>query len=118
MNYAPTVDSDWASGFNGPAFNSPGNPGMSLPAQRIERLGQMAEAAAKAGEFDRSRTYVRRARRIAERKRLSLPTSFDRRTCNRCDVYLRPGENARVRVQGGAVVITCDCGHHQRYPID
>lgn len=88
---------------------------MSIPEERIERLEQMAAEAAHAREYDRSREYVRLAKRIAERHRLRFPRSFDRHSCDRCDVYLISGANARVRVQSGHVVITCDCGGQGRY---
>lgn len=89
---------------------------MSIAAERIERLHELAREAASAGHEERARRYVRRARRIAERNRLSLPRRFLRFTCDRCDAYLRPGRNARVRLQDGHVVLTCDCGEHARYP--
>lgn len=89
---------------------------MSIAAERIERLHELAREAASAGHDERARRYVRRARRIAERNRLSLPRRFLRFTCDRCDAYLRPGRNARVRLQDGHVVLTCDCGEHARYP--
>ncbi|MFB6179071.1 MAG: ribonuclease P protein component 4 [Halorientalis sp.] len=88
----------------------------TIAAERISRLADCAREAVADGEFDRARQYVRRARRVAERNRLSLPREFKRFTCDRCDVYLRPGVNARVRTQDGHVVITCDCGGHARYP--
>lgn len=91
---------------------------MTIAAERIERLHDLAKAAAIAGEDDRSRYYVRLARRVAERNRLTLPRAFRRFTCDSCDVYLRPGKNARVRLQNGHVVITCDCGAHARYPYE
>lgn len=91
---------------------------MSIAAERIERLGELAREAVQAAEEDRAREYVRRARRIAERNRLRLPRDFVRYTCDRCDVYLLPGTNARVRLQDGHVVITCDCGEHARYPYE
>jgi ribonuclease P protein subunit RPR2 len=87
-----------------------------LAAERIERLQALAEAATSTGETDRARAYVRRARRVAERNRLSLPQTFKRFTCDRCDAYLRPGVNARVRTRDGHVVVTCDCGGHARHP--
>lgn len=87
-----------------------------LAAERVDRLQSLASEAAAAGEFDRSREYVRRARRVAERTRLSLPRTFKRFTCDACDVYLRPGTNARVRTRNGHVVVTCDCGAQARYP--
>jgi ribonuclease P protein subunit Rpp21 (EC 3.1.26.5) len=87
-----------------------------IAAERIERLAALAREATAAGEFDRAREYVRLARRIAERHRLSLPRRFRRFTCDRCDVYLRPGANARVRLRPGRVVVRCDCGATARYP--
>ncbi len=91
---------------------------MSVAAERIDRLHDLAREAARDGEQDRAREYVRRARRIAERNRLSLPRPFVRFTCDRCDAYLLPGRNARVRLQDGHVVVTCDCGEIARYPYD
>ena len=89
---------------------------MTVAQERIERLQELAREAVTAGHEDRARRYVRRARRIAERNRLRLPREFVRFTCDRCDTYLVPGRNARVRLQDGHVVVTCDCGEHARYP--
>lgn len=91
---------------------------MGIPAERIERLHRLAKEATAAGELDRSREYVRLARRISERHRVGLPRTFRRFTCDACDVYLRPGRNARVRLQRGHVVVRCDCGETARYPYD
>ncbi|WP_226481702.1 ribonuclease P protein component 4 [Natrinema amylolyticum] len=91
---------------------------MDVAAERIERLHDHARAAAANGADDRARYYVRLARRVAERNRLTLPREFRRFTCDRCDAYLRPGKNARVRLRDGHVVITCDCGAHARYPYE
>lgn len=91
---------------------------VSIAAERIDRLCDLASEAAASGENDRAREYVRLARRIAERNRLRLPRELKRFSCNRCDAYLRPGHNARVRLGAGRVVITCECGAHSRYPYD
>ena len=91
---------------------------MGIAAERIERLHGLAREAARDGDRDLAREYVRGARRIAERNRLRLPRTFRRSTCDRCDVYLIPGENARIRLRDGHVVVTCDCGGQQRYPYD
>jgi ribonuclease P protein subunit RPR2 len=87
-----------------------------IAAERIERLAALAREATAAGNDERARGYVRRARRIAERHRLALPRRFKRFTCDACDAYLVPGRNARVRTQDGHVVVTCDCGAQARYP--
>ena len=89
---------------------------MIVAEERIERLDDLARRAARAGEDDLARRYVRRARRVAERNRLSLPRRFKRFTCDRCDRYLIPGSNARVRTRSGHLVVTCDCGEQSRYP--
>jgi ribonuclease P protein subunit RPR2 len=91
---------------------------VNVAAERIDRLRDLASEAIEAGDDDRAREYVRLARRIAERNRLRLPRELKRFTCNRCDVYLRPGYNARVRLREGHVVLTCECGAHSRYLYD
>ena len=89
---------------------------MDVAEERIDLLEGLAREAAIDGEDERAREYVRLARRIAERNRLELPRTFRRFTCDGCDAYLRPGRNARVRLQDSHVVITCSCGETARYP--
>jgi len=91
---------------------------VNVATERIERLQELAREATQAGHDQRAKRYVRRARRIAERNRIGLPRRFARFTCDRCDAYLRPGDNARVRLQSGHVVITCDCGQQHRHPYE
>ena len=91
---------------------------MGIAEERIDRLAALAREAVAADEHDRARRYVRLARRIAERNRLTLPRSFRRFTCDACDAYLRPGRNARVRLADGHVVVRCDCGATARYPYE
>ncbi|MFB6173005.1 MAG: ribonuclease P protein component 4 [Halobacteriales archaeon] len=87
-----------------------------IAAERIDRLGELAREATRAGEIERARRYVRRVRRIAERHRLGLPRRFKRFTCDACDRYLVPGRNGRVRTRDGHVAVTCECGATARYP--
>ena len=89
---------------------------MSIAAERIDRLHALAREAARDGDDDRAREYVRLARRLAERNRLRLPREFRRFTCDACDAFLVPGRNARVRTRDGHVVVTCDCGAQSRHP--
>jgi ribonuclease P protein subunit RPR2 len=95
-----------------------GLPDEQVAAERIDRLHALAREAARDREFDRSREYVRLARRLAERHRCGLPRAFVRATCDRCDVYQVPGVNVRVRLRPGRVVRRCDCGATARYPHD
>jgi len=90
----------------------------TIARERLGILHEHARAAARANDHDRAREYVRLARRIAERNRLSLPRRFERFTCDACDAYLLVGRNARVRTRDGHVVITCDCGTHARHPYE
>lgn len=89
---------------------------MTVAEERIERLTELSQDAAKSGDQEQAKRYVRRAQRIAERNRISLPKRFKRFTCDRCDAYLIPGRNARVRTRDGSVVVTCECGAQSRYP--
>ena len=89
---------------------------MGIPEERIERLEALAREAVADCDEERAREYVRLARRIGERHRLRLPRTFSRFACDACDTYLRPGKNARVRLQSGRVVVRCDCGATARYP--
>lgn len=92
---------------------------MGIPAERIDRLFGLAREAVVDDEYDRAREYVRLARRIAERNRCGVPREFERRTCDACNVYLRPGKTSRVRLQPGHVVVRClECGETARYPHD
>ncbi len=91
---------------------------MTLAEERIDRLTALAREATITGEYDRSREYIRLARRVSERNRCGLPRELKRFTCDDCDVYLRPGRNARVRLADGHVVVRCSCGATKRYPYD
>ncbi|PSQ61300.1 MAG: ribonuclease P [Halobacteriales archaeon SW_9_67_25] len=91
---------------------------MTVAEERVKRLQELAREAVTACHDERAKRYVRRARRVAERHRLRLPREFTRFTCDRCDAFLRPGKNARVRLQDGHVVVTCDCGGQARYPYE
>ena len=87
----------------------------TIASERIDRLFALAQEAERSGRTEQARTLIRRARRIAERHRLSVPREFDRFTCEDCDRVLLPGRNARARTRSGHVVVTCDCGSQSRY---
>jgi len=84
-----------------------------------ERIGILFERAA---EFypenpEWSNRCVELARKIGMRHRVRIEPLLKRRFCRRCNSYLVPGSNARVRIHRGRVVVTClNCGHRSRYP--
>ncbi|MDY6769682.1 MAG: ribonuclease P protein component 4 [Candidatus Nanohaloarchaea archaeon] len=68
---------------------------------------------------DRADRYVAIARDIAMTFTLSLPDRHRRHVCSDCYSYIRPGANARVRVEDGVKRVTCEeCGHTERTPLE
>lgn len=65
---------------------------------------------------ERSNRYVTLARRIAMRQRVRIDHEFRRQYCHHCYAFLVPGQNMRVRVHRGNVVVTCGlCNKKTRY---
>ncbi len=61
--------------------------------------------------------YVRKARRLAMKVKLRMPSEIKRKFCKYCNSYLVPGQNLRVRTQKGKLVYFCQvCKHHWRMP--
>jgi ribonuclease P protein subunit RPR2 len=89
---------------------------VDMASQRIERLFCLAREACKERQ-DLADRYVDIARRISMRHRVSIPRELKRNVCKNCSGYLAPGVNARVRIDGRNVLITCQrCGGIKRYP--
>ncbi len=84
--------------------------------QRIERLFELAEQGF--GEHpERSDRYIHLARRIGMRHNVRISRELKRRVCRHCYSYLVPGGNARVRLRGEYVAVTClACKKLMRYP--
>ena len=62
--------------------------------------------------------YVAIARRIAMRQRVRIDREFRRQFCHHCYAFLVPGQNMRVRVHRGNVVVTCGvCNGKMRYRV-
>lgn len=61
--------------------------------------------------------YVKKARRLAMKVRLSIPLPFKRRFCKHCGSYFIPGKTYRVRTKNKKVVYSClVCKHFMRFP--
>lgn len=66
-----------------------------------------------------AKRYIQSARRIVMRTRVRLPPELRHRFCHRCETFLRPGYNARIRLRNAgrikSVVITClTCGNRRK----
>ncbi len=88
-----------------------------LAVERIERLFELAEVAAKAGQEQRSDHYTQLACAIGMRYRVRIPRHLKMRLCKRCHRLLIPGKTARVRLRGEYMTTTClRCGAQMRRP--
>jgi ribonuclease P protein subunit RPR2 len=66
-----------------------------------------------------SHRCVELARRISMRQRVRIDRVFRRQFCRHCYRFLVPGENLRVRIHQGRVVMTCrECGRQMRIPLE
>ncbi|HUH78493.1 MAG TPA: ribonuclease P protein component 4 [Methanoregula sp.] len=85
--------------------------------ERIAVLFRQAQLAFH-GHPERSNRYVELARRISMRQRVRIDRELRRRFCHHCYAYLVPGNNMRVRVHRGNVVVTCRaCNRKMRYRV-
>jgi len=94
------------------------NPATKMVAK--ERISVLFEQARLAfhDHPEMSNRYVLLARRIAMRQRVRIDREFRRRYCHHCYAFLVPGQNMRVRVHRGNVVVTCGiCNKKMRYRV-
>jgi len=89
----------------------------TIAKERIEVLFRQARESFH-GHPERSNRYVELARRIAMRQRVRIDHEFRRQYCHHCYAFLVPGQNMRVRVHRGNVVVTCGiCNKKMRYRV-
>lgn len=63
--------------------------------------------------------YVRKARKIAMKVNLRIPSYLKRKFCKHCDSFLMPGKNLRVRTKNNKVVYYClDCKKYARFMLN
>lgn len=63
--------------------------------------------------------YASLAQKVGMRYRVSIPSELKRKVCKKCNHFLVPGGNCRVRLSNGSVIVTCiNCGSIKRYPFD
>ena len=61
---------------------------------------------------------VAKARRIAMKSKVRLPSLIKRRFCRFCGVYFVPGKTYRVRTKNKKIIYAClKCKHFYRMPL-
>jgi len=91
---------------------------QKIAKERIAILFDEAESSF-AKHPERSRRYVELARKIGMRYNVRFEKRMKMRFCRKCNSYLKPGVNSRVRTdeKRKSVLTTClSCGHVSRHP--
>lgn len=78
----------------------------SIAKERIERLFSEAESVFNK-EPKLAIRYVTLARKISTRTNTRIPFALKRKFCKKCNAYLVPGKNAKIRTKNKAIIITC-----------
>lgn len=90
---------------------------VKMAEERINILFLHARNEALAHNFKRANRYVELARKIGKRYNVRMPKKYKKRFCKKCNYYLLPGYNCKVRLQKSKIVITClNCGNYVRIP--
>ena len=86
--------------------------------ERMVSLFTFAEAQYKTGHPERSQWYMAHVLRLSTKNRTPLPAQWKQRMCKRCHHFLIPGENCRVRIHRGKVILFCmNCSRYHRIPL-
>ncbi len=84
-----------------------------------ERINILLERAGRVFQPDPllSKRYVELARSIGMKYNVRLTKKDKLKLCKKCNSFLVPGVNCRVRTHEKRVVVTClECGHVRRIP--
>jgi ribonuclease P protein subunit RPR2 len=89
---------------------------INIAKERIDTLFKLADA-----EFhhhpERSHRYVELARNIVTKYNIRMPKIWRRRFCKNCHLFLKPGINARIRLQNSCVLVRCfECDNIMKIP--
>ncbi len=67
---------------------------------------------------DKANMYVRKARRLAMKHNIRLPSYLKRKFCKHCYSYFVPSVNCRVRTRQGKLIYYClECKKYMRFVI-
>jgi len=87
-----------------------------LVLRRINILFQQAADAFRLHP-ERSHRYVKLARALAMKARMSMPLSLRRKYCKHCYTYFQPSITCRVRTRNDMVVYSCfSCKKYTKIP--
>lgn len=84
-----------------------------------ERINLLFEKADK--NFNKNKSlanrYVTLARKISMKTNTKIPSELKRKFCKKCHKYIKPGINARIRIDKGKIIVTClECKNIFRQP--
>lgn len=66
---------------------------------------------------DRSKNYVKMARKISKKYNTKIPQKWNKRFCKNCYTFLKYGKNSKVRLVNSKIHITClECGSIMKVP--
>ncbi|RLF36002.1 MAG: hypothetical protein DRN03_04240 [Thermoplasmata archaeon] len=86
--------------------------------ERIDRLFELALEEALSHNFKRADRYVEIARDIGMKYLVRIPRKYNLFFCKKCYRFLLPGKTAKVRINRGKLVITCNyCSFIRRIPL-
>lgn len=83
----------------------------------LERMYRLAELAAEEfpGHPGRSKRYIELIRRLSQKNKVPIPKELKRQFCKKCGAFLKPGENARMRLTKHYRVVSClECGFSRK----
>lgn len=82
--------------------------------ERIEELFNLAEETY-VKHPERANRYAQLIRKIQLKLKIKLPLQIKRRICKKCNHFLKPGENCKIRSKEGKLIIHClDCKNMMR----
>lgn len=79
---------------------------QKIARERIYRLFELAEEEFKEHP-ERSNRYIELALRIGKKCNVSVPQELKKNYCKKCHSFLKAGLNAKIRVSGSILKITC-----------
>ena len=90
----------------------------SLKKLALERVTILLKEAEQAFNVDKelANSYVNKARKIAMKVNLKIPSDLKRKFCKHCNSFLVPGKNLRVRTKNKMVVYYClECKRFSKF---